>query len=176
MTIVNDQQQIQELISEFQEQLKKEFTKPISLGIGWPGGSRQVPGWYNAEMRMWYSCVLDEPKGYYWNGFGFGKPSDRNTIIDAAINISFIPNKKTYAGYFAKDENDEIAILHKGKIRHKKAGRGMDYFFANFDGELVTASNMKTTDQYCFVSKLNDPKLGRNIQKFAKEITKIKRL
>ena len=67
------------------------------------------------SLKYWMTSLKLSTR--YWNGFGIEKPKENkyHTII-CEINFPLKGINCRIAAAFAKDENDDIFVVHRGKL------------------------------------------------------------
>jgi len=175
ITVITDRQEIQRLHRRFQRQLQQYFTEPFHCRIGYPGGSWNGDVQYSSEFDLWIAeRQLDNR---YWNGFGSGRPIDWNSnSLSGEINFPYEGINRRIAGVFAIEDNENILVLHRGKIGGGKPGIGKNFFTDNFRGDFVTAIDGNRETQFCLVGELSSPLFARQVANFIFEIRRIKGL
>jgi len=175
ITIITDKREISALQTRLEKQIGKYATENISCFVGYPSGRFQDIVKYSHQLNIWFSNR--DFGNHYYNGFGIGKPQEgKGVSLIGEINIPYSGIKRTSAGAFAKDENGNILLLHRGKIGGGKKGVGKKLFFEKFRGDFVTAVDGDRETEFCLVGELGTPLFPYQVANFIKEIDRVKHL
>jgi len=124
---------------KFLEKMILQSDKHGKINIGYPGGNRNVIGYWFSKQKFWWACK----KGAYgyWNSFGIRTHENEpewNSKHSHSITCQFSPlpsgNSWTKAGVFVKDEDSRIYLAHTGKIGGGRKGIGKSAFVENYSG------------------------------------------
>jgi hypothetical protein len=173
ITVITDRREIERLQRRFQTQLQRHFTEPFNCRIGFHGGSWSGGVQYSPEFDLW--VAEQQLENRYWNGFGSGRPKDSNSI-SGEINFPYEGINRRIAGVFALEDNENILVLHRGKIGGGKPGIGKNFFNDNFRGDAVTAIDGDKETQFWLVGELSSSFFSRQVANFIYEIRRIKNL
>lgn len=175
ITVITNKLEIERLHKRFHQKLNKYFNQNIKCVIGYPGGSREDIVKYSPELKVWISIL--ELNNRYWNGFGISKPGKgSNVSLVGEINFPYEGIDRRIAGVFAKEENGNILILHRGKIGGGRKGIGKSFFVDNFSGEFVIAIDGKRETEFCLVGELNSIHFLEQVSDFINEIQRVKNI
>lgn len=175
ITIITDEKQIKDLHNKFHKRLNDFLTENINCVVGYPGGSFEGTVQYSSKLDLWVSRHDVENK--FWNGFGLGRPSEKkNNSLIGEINFPYDGLSGRVAGAFAVEDNGNILVLHRGKIRGGKVGIGKNYFTDNFRGEFITAMDNNKETEFCLVGELSSPHFPRQVVNFINEISRVKNI
>ncbi len=173
--IVTDKELIRKYQSKFKSKLTDSFDEKIKCWIGYHGGGWEDTVSYTSRFNLWTSNFEHEEK--WINIFGIGQPVEGKGVpITGQINFPFEGINRRVAGAFAIDGNNNILILHRGKIGGGKPGIGKNLFNDNFRGEFITAIDGNRETRFCLIGELDSPYLYRQISDFIDEIERIKSL
>ncbi len=112
----------------------------------------------------------------HWNGFGIGRPKEgRVNSIVCEINFPYEGINRRIAGAFGK-ENDEIVLLHRGKIGGGRKGIGKSLFIDNYRGKFIPVSDGDVENNLALVGNFNSRNVINQIELFVKEVERIKNL
>jgi len=115
LSIITDKGEIEKNQKRFEEFFKSKATKEIEGHVGFQGGQEFVKIYWIESLRIW--GVFDKIKTRFWNAFGDQYPTDSdNRSIIVEINFPFEDVDPRVAGVFAKDELNNVYVLHRGKI------------------------------------------------------------
>lgn len=130
---------------------------------------------YSSILNIWIST--QEHNNKFWNGFGLGKPVEgKNNTLNGEINFSNEEINRRISGVFAREDNENILVLHRGKIGGGRPGIGKKYFTNNFRGDFVNAIDGNRESTFCVVGELNSPHFPKQVANFIKEIYRVKKL
>lgn len=175
ITVIIDSKEIEELHNIFLDQINKFSTDKINCGVGYPSGSFKDKVSYSQELNIWLSNQTHHNK--FWNGFGIGKPlENKNNSLKGEINFPYKGINRRIAGVFAKSDNNNYYVLHRGKIGGGRKGIGKKFFIENFRGDFVIAKDGNIKSRFCLVGELNSPHFPEQVANFIKEINRVKHL
>ncbi len=175
ITIIKNSQEIDTLYKQLQEKLDVSFIEKIDCWVGFPSGSFQSIVRYSPDIDLWIST--QELGNRYWNGFGIGRPyKGVNNSLNGEINFPYEGIDRRIAGTFAIDDDNNVLILHRGKIGGGRPGVGKTLFINNFRGDFITAIDGDRETTFCLVGELNSPYFLEQIKSFIVEIKRIKYL
>lgn len=174
-TVITDKQEIAKLYRQFQHKLLEHFTEKFYCRVGFPGGSFEDDVYYSPDLHLWIGYAKLDNK--FWNGFGHGRPIDWNSnSISGEINFPIEGINRRIAGAFARENNGNILVLHRGKIGGGKPGIGKTHFTDNFRGDFVTAIDGDRENDFCLVGDLSSQHFQRQVANFIQEIYRVKNL
>lgn len=174
ITVVENKKEITEL----QKRLVNIFhnSKPhyIRAVISSPGGALETNVLYFQKQNYW--AVFEEIENRYWNAFGAGKPTEgKNNSITCEINFPHEGINRKVAGAFGK-ENEEIVLLHRGKIGGGRRGIGKNLFWDNYRGEPILVSDGGVENTLALIGNLGSKILLSQIADFVHQVDRIKNL
>lgn len=173
--VIQDKSIIRKLHQRFNKQLNPYLTQTISCWVGYPSGSYQDDVRYSKRLDFWLSHF--EHKNRFWNGFGLGKPiSGGMNSLNGEINFPYQGINRRVSGVFAKDDENNFLVLHRGRIGGGKPGVGKSVFVDNFRGDFVTAIDGDRESKFCLVGELGSNLLPKQVANFINEIYRIKSL
>jgi len=173
ITIITDEKQIKDLHNKFHKRLSEFLTENIKCDIGHAGGTIKGKVKYSSKLKIWIAQYDEYNR--FWNGFGLGRPQEKkNNSITGEINFPFNGINRKIAGTFAKDEDNNILVLHRGIIGGSKIGIGKKYFLENFRDEPIIALDGDKETIFCLVGELNSPHFPEQVKTFIEEIGRIK--
>lgn len=175
ITVVTDKKQIEILHDRFHKRLDDFLTENIDCWVGYPSGSFEDTVRYSPVLDIWIS--QDEHDNKFWNGFGIGKPLEgKNNSLNGEINFPYEGNYRRIAGAFAKNDDGNVLVLHRGKIGGGRPGVGKNYFTDNFRGDFVTAIDGDRETQFCLIGELESSHFPRQVADFINEIYRVKNI
>ena len=166
--ILTDSAQLAAAHSRFVQVLQTVLTQTIPCTVSGVGGGLDTEAAYSPELDLWYAQTQDGKK--CWNGFGLGAPvAGKKVSLAAEINFPSDGINRALSGAFAADENGEILVLHRGKIRGGKA-----LFFQYYTGKTITADDGGKPDTFALIGSLNDASFPAKLAAFVRQILDIK--
>lgn len=169
LTIVTDDERIACAQAELSNKLRIALNEIIPCMVSGAGGGYPEDVAYSAEFNLWYAYRAEEKK--HWNGFGIESPEKgRKVSIASEINFPLGGINRSVSGAFAEDEEGNLVILHRGKIRDGKVA-----FFRFFNGIKVEALDGGKTDHFALVTYLNRPETIANIADFVRQVIAVKK-
>lgn len=173
--VIQDKKIIRKLHQRFHKQLNPYLTQTINCWVGYPSGSYQDDVRYSPRLDFWLSHF--EHKNRFWNGFGLEKPIKGGmNSLNGEINFPYQGINRKISGVFAKDDENNILVLHRGRIGGGKPGVGKSVFVDNFRGDFVTAIDGDRESEFCLVGELGSNLLPKQVANFINEIYRIKSL
>ena len=152
----------------FAETLLAALPQKAACTVSGAGGGFEAEVAYSPELDLWYAMQAQGKK--CWNGFGLGAPvAGKKVSLAAEINFPSDGINRALSGAFAQDENGEILVLHRGKIRGGKA-----LFFQYYTGETLTADDGGKPDTFALIGSLNDAGFPAKLAAFVRQILAIK--
>ncbi len=171
LVVVEDETEISQAQSIFEDQIKNLANKTITARAGFQGGQEEGTMYWSNDLGIWFQSRKIEDSRY-WNGFGLEEPEEgKGYTILCEINFPINGIRRAVAGAIAKDSNNDYYILHRGKLGGNFSKKIFDEKYKG-DWTLVQDGDRET--EMVLIGKLNDPKLPYNVRDFVKEINKIK--
>ena len=168
LTVITDPEDIARAQARFSALLRQALTTRIACVVSGAGGSYETEVAYSPALAFWYAYRAE--KSRHWNGSGKGEPqAGRKVAISSEINFPLAGLNRATAGVFARADDGQIAVLHRGKIRGGKA-----LFFAHFSGRTVDALDGDKTDRFACVGDLDSPEFAAQIAAFVAQVLRIK--
>jgi hypothetical protein len=173
--IVTDSKLITKYQRQFIKELKTVCRKKIVCILGYQGNSDEMTVYYSEKFDFWFTS--QEISNRYWNAFGVGRPQEgRNNSITVEINPPFEGIDRNIGGVFGQSKNEEILILHRGKIGGGKVGVGKQLFFDNYRDNPIVADDDGIENEFCLIGSLSSKYLPRQVANFVSEVSRIKNL
>ena len=166
--IITDPARLAAAHARFAQALQATLNQKIPCTIAAVNGGFNTEAAYSPELDLWYAQTQDGKK--CWNGFGIGAPTaGKKAALAAEINFPSDGINRALSGAFAADENGEILVLHRGKIRGGKA-----LFFQYYTGKTITADDGGKPDTFALIGSLNDAAFPAKLAAFVRQILAIK--
>jgi len=173
-TTVDNGKEITRLQKRMEAAFKSQKPEIIRAIVGSPGGSFETRFLYFEKFDFW--VVFEEDENRYWNAFGTGKPlAGKNNSITCEINFPYEGINRRIAGAFAK-EDDQIILLHRGKIGGGRKGIGKGLFWDNFRGDPFKIQDGDTENALALVANLDSKHFVQQVGTFVHQIKRIKDL
>ena len=166
--ILTDPAQLATAQARFTQALQAALSQKISCTIAAVNGGFDTETAYSPELDLWYAQTQDGKK--CGNGFGIGAPvAGKKAALAAEINFPSDGINRALSGAFAADENGDILVLHRGKIRGGKA-----LFFRHYTGATVVTDDGGKTDDFALIAALDDHDFADKLAAFVRQILAIK--
>jgi len=157
-------------------------TEILSTIIGYKGENRSVEVAWHRDIEMW-NCFIPEVEGKdgsfrYWCSYGLSNPHENRMVgIVAEINMPEEGYNRRIAAVFARNQKDEIFLVHSGKVGGGRKGIGKnsfrDFYRGNQLVKLLWPDGLETED-IC-IGKLGDRTLRIQVAHFIKEVSRFKK-
>lgn len=176
LRVLEDKDEIEKAQTVFMKKLAKKADRTEELSVGYPGGSEIGPVSWSKALGMWW--VHKPESNRFWNGFGTEEvqwSSKHSHTLDCEINPPYEGINRRIAGVFAKDENGELFLLHRGKIGGGRPGIGKNLFLNNYRGKWITVKDGDQLSNLALVASFKNPRFVIQVTNFVKEVKRIKR-
>lgn len=176
ITIIKNEKDIKKLYKHFINWLQPHFNTRVNIWVSTRGGSFKGEALYSTELNIWFSHG-ENLSNRYWIAFGIGElQENKHYTITTEINFPKNNIDRKVAGAFATDDENNILVLHRGKIGGGKKGIGKKLFERNFYGQIITAIDGDKENKFALVGYLKANSFFKQIAWFVKEIKRIKDL
>lgn len=158
-TIITNQDEIKDCQQQLVNVLTLHLPNNDIYKIGFPGGNWDCNIRYNTKI-WFYTYVIDSDESTsprFWNGFGLTETlneSKSNNII-TEINIPSNGLNKRVSGFFARDENNQVNLFHRGRLGGGRKGIGKNAFLNWSANSLRKVKTEKYDDYAILVGKIN---------------------
>jgi len=161
---------------QFQNRLIDAADKTIEVHVGWRPETVFRTVNYISEYDIWtYSRLRDFNDNRYRNVFGIGKPVKGSAVsIDCLIAIPIDGIDRRIGGGFARDDDGNIFVFHRGKIGGGKKGVGKDAFFVHYSGGVQSIVDGDQSNRVVVIGRLDAPDLIEKVSSFVHEVRRIK--
>jgi hypothetical protein len=169
LNYLRDAREIGQAQLDFQNKFESVGEK-INVKVGHKGqGYDMEVSWLPSEGIWIGPRKLDNR---YWNAFGVGQPKvlPSSNSIACEINFPFQGVNRKIAGIFAKDDQEIIWVLHRGKIGGGRTGVGPELFRNSFGGEWTSLEG----DEVVKVGAIFSPDFIGLVSRFVKDVHRIK--
>lgn len=125
LKIVTDEEEIRKCQKILEETLKKQLSSNGQFTLGFPGGNMENREVHYNDDVYYSSFEISESTPRFWNGFGLSselQSTRKSKNISVEINIPTKGVNKNIAGVFAKDEQNNLMLIHRGKVGGGRKG------------------------------------------------------
>lgn len=173
ISIITDPIVIKKLQQQFEEQLKKYCKLIIQTKLGHLGKSDATHVFYSETYDFW--VCLDKFENRYFNAFGLGKPvTHGNVPMVVEINPPLEGVNRNMGGAFGVDENNQVFLLHRGRIGGGKTGVGKKLFSEKYSESPIRVWDKDKWNDLFVVTILGSDRTVEDIFNFVKETHEIK--
>ena len=160
-----------------QEALRRHFAEGAQVlhekEIGFQGGMLQAPVYWHPQHGIWGSINPAPPKEdapqRSWNAFGTEDPTRRGSLsIVCEVNPAHAGVDRRVAGVFAKDEEGQTYLLHRGRLN----GMTMEAFWREYEGQKVAVDEEQRP--FAIVARIGSPSMIQEVTEFVKQARNIK--
>ncbi|SCG85417.1 MrcB family domain-containing protein [Methanobacterium congolense] len=171
LKIIENESEIAESQKKFVEIFKNATDKIVSGKAGFQGGQEEGNFYWSNKLGIWL-CSRKIETSRYWNGFGVEEPEeDSGHTIICEINFPLRGIRRSVAGAFAKDESENIYVIHRGKL----GGNFSKVFFEeNYEGEWTSVQDGDRKTDVVVIGRLDDPVLPEKVRDFVLMIDRMK--
>jgi transcriptional regulator with XRE-family HTH domain len=151
-------------------------SNPRTMALGHQGHTWDGKAYYIATLDMWTVFGDGEDGSELWNTYGLGDPftgRSRDMVCHLSVPVEGI-NRRIGAVY-ARTKNDDVFILHRGKIGGGREGVGKSSFFEYYDGKVVAASDGDRITEFALVGSLNSKTFVKDLRRFVVAVKEIKK-
>lgn len=172
--IIENLNEIEKIQNDFYEIISKKLDVKTDTSLGTQNGSYEMELHYSENNNFWYS--YNEQDNRFWNAFGIGKPQkNKNLSIVCEINFPYEGINRRIAGAFAKDEKENIYVLHRGKIGGGRKGIGKNLFMENYRGKFIEINDGNKLSTFAIIGELYSSNFINQLNTFVLEIERIKK-
>lgn len=145
--------------------------------LGWKG--QQSDGYYdlhwNETHRLWVVHATDRHR--WWNPCGLEDPQyvDSPDIV-VEINPPFAGEHNGTTGAFARDEDGQRYIIHRGWLGGGNYPVSKEMFFRNFQGQTAAIGPQQNRKTVAVVASLEDGSFHQDLAVFVRECRRLKAL
>jgi hypothetical protein len=175
LTIVTDSDRIAAANQQFARSLTAGAKAFGRLPIGFQGGHREAEVFYQSELDVW--MCFEREANRFWNAFGFGQPVRSAAAIVAEINSPYEGIDRRIAGAFAIDSEEQLYLVHRGKIGGGQPGISKPAFLRYYQetmGVLEPVSDGDTTSDVIVIGTLSDSRLPAHVASFVRTVSDFK--
>ncbi|MBN1382144.1 MAG: hypothetical protein JXA41_10740 [Deltaproteobacteria bacterium] len=172
--IIEDESAIRKYQKKFLRCFKPYIDEKIAVRIGHMGASFNAKVLWSKELGIWlYATKIEGSR--YWNAFGLDKPKAHSTVsITCEINLPISGIDRRIGGAVARDQKNNIFLVHRGIIGGGKKGIGKSLFEQNYRGVWTLLEDGSRDISVALIGLLNSPNLARQAVHFIHKIDRIK--
>ena len=172
LTVIDDQKEIKIAQDIFLYTFYKNADEIITTNkIGHQGSNLNLDAFWSNKLDIWIANRDTKENTRYWNAFGIQNPKRSSVPIICEINFPIKGINRRVQGAFARGSDNEIYILHRGKLGGNYSGQ---IFKDNYSGKWTKVKDGNTETEFVVIGKLSDPMLINKVRDFVYEIYKIK--
>jgi hypothetical protein len=138
LLLIESKDEISQAQRRLESTIRRNFTRKVAKGIGYPGGSRSNVHVFTDGKHWYWPSTADptdsNPRRLNW--FGLFK-ENTGLGITVEINTPYEGRNDKIAGFFARDmKTDAVYLMHSGRVGGGRKGVGKTEFL-KWRGELV---------------------------------------
>ena len=178
ITALESKQDIAIAQRAFEDAFRQYVEESLLVDIGYQGGYARRDVIWMPSLDLWahfgFPPSEKGPSNRYWNVFGVGKPSGMVSIA-CEINPPIEARNNPPAGVFARDEDSQLIVLHRGKF-NVAGGINMEFVRNHFAGEWVQFTEKGNQMSGIKVAVIPSSRFGKGIRDFVLEVLRVKDL
>ncbi|MDB5089792.1 MAG: hypothetical protein JWR09_3786 [Mucilaginibacter sp.] len=129
---------------------------------------------YSEDYKMWW--YFGGGEHHFWNPYGEGRPSENKAVTGRCqINMSMEGLNRRIGGAFAKDEDDELYLLHNGSIGGGVTGVSKKPFLKWYPGSLIEVDFEGQIAEYFIIAEFRSINFYEQIQFFVNKVYEFKK-
>ena len=180
LNTLQNENEIKDAQKKLESKLEKIDVEKITVRIGNQGGSQKADLFYSKKWDLWF--YLGDEKGdgekkRYWNVFGREKPRE-NSNVSPVVQIN-PPLKGIYrrvAGVFAKDDKNDIFLLHRGIIGGGRKSIGKKTFLEHYNGEKSVLQDGDKQIEIPLIGCITSLDFPEKLKDFVKKVDEFKNM
>ena len=178
LTAITTENEVRKTQKKFEGNLLESLPKRTGkFTIGYQGGSFEKNG-LHADQNIWFVSHTEKnaPIPRYWNAFGLADKLliNGSNNIAVEINVPLSGSNGTVSGFFAKNQNGEVFLLHSGKIGGGRKGIGKNSFLSWYCHPTVKVLRNKKSQDALIVTNINSSNIAVEIGEFVKAVSAFK--
>jgi len=176
LTVLHNSEEISEAQSRFVALMTAGASPVGSRPLGWQGGQANREVHWHPVLNVWV-CFDDAAAGNrYWNAFGLGNPRDVSGTLSIVVEINSPLSgiNRRVAGAFARDSDDELYLVHRGKLGGGRKGIGKTAFMATYHGAVFTIADGGLTSNAIVLGRLGQPDFQASVASFVSQVDRFK--
>ena len=174
LKVVDDEKLIARYARLFAKSFRPFVDEKIRVKLGHQGANFDAKVTWSKKLNLWiYSQATRDVR--YWNVFGRGKPpASGHLTITAEINFPWKGIDRKTGAAFARDRQNRIYVIHRGKIGGGKKGVGKTLFEENYRGVWAWMEDGGSLSQVAVVGLLGSERFALQAAGFVEKIEKLK--
>ncbi len=174
LNVVEDEKLIARYARLFTKSFRPFVDEKIRVKLGHQGANFDAKVAWSKKLNLWiYSQATRGVR--YWNVFGRGKPpASGHLAITAEINFPWKGIDRKTGAAFARDRQNRIYVIHRGKIGGGKKGVGKSLFEENYRGVWAWMEDGGSLSQVAVVGSLGSERFALQAAGFVEKIEKLK--
>lgn len=177
LSIVYDTAEIKKFHYAFQKLMRSNSSgKPKHLWVNTRGGGWDVDAYCNNENEIWWSNSFGSKENKFYNWIGkYANPDKGNRVL---IEINYQMNIKNFreAAIWAKDEKENVFLLHSGRMGGGVQGINYENIDKIYSGARSLLEYYGKEYEYYTICELHSKHAYQQVESFVNEIERIKDL
>lgn len=176
MRVLGNKVEIEKAQRLFERKLSNAADKTEMIWVGYQGGNNKLKASWNKALGVWWVNSTSD-NNRYWNAFGIGEPhwgSKYSHNITCEINPPFEDINRTMAGVYAKDNENKLYLLHRGKIGGGKLGNSKTKFERKYRGNWIYAEDGGRLSKLALIASFESPRFAQQVADFVYQVDSIK--
>lgn len=170
LKVIDNENEIEDAQKRFLEIFQENSDKKVWAKASFQGGHEESDFYWSESLGYWMTSLKLETR--YWNGFGIEEPQEnKGHTITCEINFPLNGINRRIAAAFAKDENGEVYVVHRGKLG---GNYSKEFFEINYRGKWMELEDGDQINAFVLIGKLNDPDLPQKVKEFVYDIHRMK--
>lgn len=174
LKVIEDEKLIARYARQFAKSFRPLISEKFKVKLGHQGASFRAKVSWSKKLGIWiFSQTTKDVR--YWNAFGIGQPKGVSHLpITAEINFSWTGIDRKTGAAFARDAQNRIYVVHRGKIGGGKKGIGKSLFAQNYRGVWAWMEDGETLARVAVVGLLESSRFALQTAHFVGKIAKLK--
>jgi len=175
LKVLDNKAEIQMAQTLFESKLNSRSDKQGIIDVGYRGESQRLNARWSKNLGIWW--ITEDSGNRFWNAFGTEEPrwnTGYSHSITCEINPPYQGINRQISGVFAKDPENRLYVLHRGRIGGGKPGIGKALFVREFRGSWEEAEDANEFTKFAVVASFDNPRFVEQISDFVHEVERIK--
>lgn len=170
LKVLDKSDEIDTAQKKFLEIFQEKADNTVWAKASFQGGFEESEFYWLDNLEYWMTSLKLETR--YWNGFGIEEPQEnKGHTITCEINFPLKGIDRRIAAAFAKDENGEIYVVHRGKLGGNYSKK---FFEENYRGKWTEIEDGDQVNNFVVIGKLNDPDFPQKVREFVYDVHRMK--
>lgn len=175
LRILDNKNEIAKAQNQLENILKENSDQDGQAVVGYQGDNQNLHMWWSNRLGLWVGFKKLDNR--FWNAFGTDDPFAENMVsITCEINPPESGIRRRIAGGFAKDDSNNIFLIHRGNIGGSKIGVGKTLFVSHYMSDFNSVIDGDRETEVAIIGELNDKHFLRQLSSFVYEVKRIKQL